>query len=88
MTRVPIRQCAGCRERKPQARMQRFVRAAGAGKPAWVPDNARKRSPGRGVYLCRSTEGEVSAECAKRVEKNRKYPGLASAAAEYGLQLG
>jgi predicted RNA-binding protein YlxR (DUF448 family) len=61
--------------------MQRFVRVPGPGKPAWLPDAGSKREPGRGVYLC-------SAECAKRVEKNKKYPGLASAAAEYGLQLG
>jgi predicted RNA-binding protein YlxR (DUF448 family) len=60
--------------------MQRFVRVPGAGKAAWLPDACSKR-PGRGVYLC-------SAECAVRVEKNKKYPGLASAAAEYGLQLG
>ena len=73
---VPIRQCAGCRARLPQKQMQRFVRQ----DRVWHPDAARRR-PGRGVYLC-------SAECAKRVEKNRKYPGLASAAAEYGLQLG
>ena len=61
--------------------MQRFVRAPGTGKATWQADGRSKRAPGRGVYLC-------SVECAKRVEKNKKYPGLASAAAEYGLQLG
>jgi predicted RNA-binding protein YlxR (DUF448 family) len=75
----PIRQCAGCRERKPQAQMQRFVREGT--RPSWLPDKGRKRLPGRGVYLC-------SAECVRRVEKNRKFPGLAASAAEYGLQLG
>jgi predicted RNA-binding protein YlxR (DUF448 family) len=78
---VPVRQCAGCRERKLQAAMRRFVRQGAT----WLPDarlGAKTiRLPGRGVYLC-------SAECVKRVEKNRKYPGLAAAAAEYGLQLG
>jgi len=76
--RVPVRQCAGCRERKPQAAMQRFVRID---QRSWRPDTGRKRRPGRGAYLC-------SAECARRVEKNKKYPGLAAAAAEYGLQQG
>jgi predicted RNA-binding protein YlxR (DUF448 family) len=59
--------------------MQRFVRAPG--KAAWQADAGSKRQPGRGVYLC-------GIDCARRVEKNKKYPGLASAAAEYGLQLG
>lgn len=59
--------------------MQRFVRT---GPGDWTADRPDcKRSPGRGVYLC-------SAECSKRVEKNRKYPGLAAAAGEYGLGLG
>jgi predicted RNA-binding protein YlxR (DUF448 family) len=75
---TPIRQCAGCRERKPQAQMQRFVRVDSR---SWRPDGPRKRQPGRGVYLC-------SAGCSLRVEKNRKYPGLASAAAEYGFDQG
>lgn len=75
---VPVRQCAGCRDRKPQSSMRRFVRT---GPHQWRPDSGGKRQPGRGVYLC-------SAECVRRVEKNKKYPGLASAAAEYGLELG
>ena len=58
--------------------MQRFVRS---GSREWLADAGLTRKPGRGVYLC-------SPECARRVEKNKKYPGLASAAAEYGLQLG
>ena len=58
--------------------MRRFVRT---GPREWRADPARKRAPGRGVYLC-------GAECAKRVEKNKKYPGLASSAAEYGLEQG
>jgi predicted RNA-binding protein YlxR (DUF448 family) len=58
--------------------MRRFVRAD---HRSWRPDAERMKQTGRGVYLC-------SAECAKRVEKNKKYPGLAAAAAEYGLELG
>lgn len=75
---IPFRQCAGCRERKPQAAMRRFVRT---GPRSWQPDHGRKKQPGRGVYLC-------SAECIMRVEKNKKFPGLAASAGEYGLQLG
>jgi predicted RNA-binding protein YlxR (DUF448 family) len=76
---TPIRQCAGCRERKPQAAMRRFVRTESR---TWQADVGRKRQQGRGVYLC------DSAECAKRVEKNKKFPGLAASAVEYGLELG
>jgi predicted RNA-binding protein YlxR (DUF448 family) len=79
-THTPIRQCAGCRERKPQASMRRFVRADAAGRVRWLAGEGKRRS-GRGVYLC-------SAECVKRVEKNRKFPGLAAAAVENGFLLG
>jgi hypothetical protein len=58
--------------------MVRFVRA-GAG---WIADapGARRRE-GRGVYLC-------SLACTRAVAKNRRYPGLASVAGEYGFQDG
>lgn len=57
--------------------MRRFIRT---GPRAWQAD-AGKRQPGRGVYLC-------SADCGRRVEKNKKFPGLAASAGEYGLELG
>jgi predicted RNA-binding protein YlxR (DUF448 family) len=54
----------------------RFVRT----EAGWCADLAatRRKQPGRGAYLC-------SAACAQRSAKNRRYPGLATAAAEYGL---
>jgi len=58
--------------------LRRFVRT---GPREWLSDDAKHLS-GRGAYLC------VSPECLKLVEKNRRYPGLASAAAEDGLQQG
>ena len=58
--------------------MRRFVRS---GTRSWSGDRDARRQPGRGVYLC-------SARCARAVEKNKKYPGLASSAAEYGFELG
>jgi hypothetical protein len=75
---VPVRQCAGCRERRPKASLRRFVRT---GPREWRSD-AAKRLPGRGAYLC------ASPDCLKLAEKNRRYPGLASAAAEDGFQQG
>ncbi|MGH7750907.1 MAG: YlxR family protein [Candidatus Dormibacteria bacterium] len=65
----PTRTCVGCRARRPQAELVRFVQVAGG----W----ATRRSPveaGRGAYLC-------SVTCAERAKKNRRYPGLAVAAA-------
>lgn len=75
---VPARQCAGCRERRPKAALRRFVRT---GPREWRFD-AAKRLSGRGTYLC------ASPDCLKLAEKNRRYPGLASAAAEDVFQQG
>jgi predicted RNA-binding protein YlxR (DUF448 family) len=43
---VPIRTCAGCGRKAPQAELLRFVAADGALAPS-------PRGPGRGVYTCR-----------------------------------
>ncbi len=51
--------------------MVRFTRGGPHG--AWMPDGP-SRLPGRGAYLC-------SPKCAARVAKNKRYPGLAAAAA-------
>ncbi|MHB1551283.1 MAG: YlxR family protein [Vulcanimicrobiaceae bacterium] len=68
----------GCRAVREQLALVRFVRTP----EGWQgdPPGARRR-PGRGAYLC-------SRECGARTAKNRKYPGLASAAAEYGFDRG
>jgi predicted RNA-binding protein YlxR (DUF448 family) len=59
-----------------QAELTRFVRTA----TGWHadPPATRRKQAGRGAYLC-------SAECAERARKNKRYPGLGAAAAEYGL---
>jgi uncharacterized protein len=72
--REPFRQCVGCRKRFAQRDLYRFVR----GVAGWSADRGRKRQAGRGAYLC-------SLECAKSAVRNRRYPGLATAALEYGL---
>ncbi len=46
MRRAPIRTCAGCGRKAPQAELVRFVARAGALAPG-------RREPGRGVYTCR-----------------------------------
>jgi predicted RNA-binding protein YlxR (DUF448 family) len=75
MTAAPARTCVGCRTRRGQPELQRFVRQA----EAWVADGSR-RSPGRGTYLCGS-------QCARAVIKNKRFPGLGTfAIAHYELQ--
>jgi predicted RNA-binding protein YlxR (DUF448 family) len=65
----------GCRSRRGQPELERFVQRAGG----WLADGAR-RGAGRGCYLC-------GAQCAKAVVKNKRYPGLgAYAIAHYELQ--
>jgi predicted RNA-binding protein YlxR (DUF448 family) len=61
---VPQRMCVGCRERFEQPALRRFV----LGSERWTADGP-KRSAGRGAYLC-------SRQCAVRVAKNKRYPGL------------
>ncbi|MGR4064005.1 MAG: YlxR family protein [Vulcanimicrobiaceae bacterium] len=73
---MPQRLCVGCRRRFDQRQLVRFVRAA----EGWKADEpgSRRRQPGRGAYLC-------SAACREAAAKNKRYPGLAASAAEYGF---
>ena len=61
---IPARTCVGCRTRREQPKLQRFVRREGG----WTADGPR-RSDGRGVYLC-------GTQCAGAVIKNKRFPGL------------
>ncbi len=63
---MPVRTCVGCRTRREQHELQRFVRVG----DGWSADGDR-RHDGRGVYLC-------GAQCAKAVIKNKRYPGFGS----------
>ena len=60
----PTRTCVGCRKRREQRLLARFVRRG----DRWTADGAR-RSDGRGVYLC-------GTQCAGAVIKNKRFPGL------------
>jgi predicted RNA-binding protein YlxR (DUF448 family) len=61
---IPQRTCVGCRTVFPQPALRRFTRR----ESGWAADTG-KRQDGRGAYLC-------SRECAQRVAKNKRYPGL------------
>jgi predicted RNA-binding protein YlxR (DUF448 family) len=71
MMATPVRTCVGCRTRREQPELQRFVRQP----DCWAADEAG-RSAGRGVYLC-------DGQCARAVIKNKRYPGLGAFATAY-----
>ena len=50
--KIPLRQCAGCREMKPKKELVRVVRAPDGG----ISLDFRGKAPGRGAYLCRDRE--------------------------------
>ena len=60
-TKIPLRQCLGCREMKPKKELVRVVRSP----EGQVDIDFRGKAPGRGAYVCRS------AECLKRALKSR-----------------
>ena len=56
MASGPIRSCAGCRRRRPQAELVRVALQPGGtvAVDPWVPDAGHlgRRSAGRGAYVC------------------------------------
>ena len=58
--KIPMRQCAGCREMKPKRELVRVVRSPEGA----ISLDTTGKSSGRGVYLCRS------AECLKKARKS------------------
>ena len=59
--KIPMRQCLGCREHKPKRELIRVVRSP----EGVISLDFRGKSPGRGAYLCHSTE------CFTRIRKSR-----------------
>ncbi|MGI6028833.1 MAG: RNase P modulator RnpM [Candidatus Heteroscillospira sp.] len=59
--KIPMRQCTGCREMKPKRELIRVVRAPDGS----ISLDFRGKAPGRGAYVCRSTQ------CLERAIKAR-----------------
>lgn len=59
--KLPMRQCAGCREMKPKNQMVRVVRSP----QGEISLDFRGKAPGRGVYVC------PDPECLKKAQKTR-----------------
>lgn len=61
MKKVPLRQCIGCREMKPKSELIRVVRSP----EGEISVDGAGRKPGRGAYVCRSSD------CLRRAQKSR-----------------
>ena len=59
--KIPMRQCAGCREMKPKNQMVRVVRSP----QGEISLDFRGKAPGRGVYVW------PDPECLKKAQKTR-----------------
>lgn len=59
--KIPIRQCAGCREMKPKKELIRIVRSP----EGEISIDFKGKKPGRGAYIC------PDAACLKRAVKSK-----------------
>ena len=64
--RIPLRMCLGCSEMKPKKELVRVVRSPEGS----VSVDLTGKAPGRGAYVCRSTDCLSKAIRSKRLEKN------------------
>ncbi len=60
MKKIPMRQCVGCREMKPKKDLVRVVKSP----EGVISMDLRGKAPGRGAYVCRSSE------CLRRAVKS------------------
>ena len=59
--KIPMRQCMGCRERKPKKELVRVVRSPEGS----VSMDLKGKAPGRGMYICRNRD------CLKKAIRSR-----------------
>ena len=70
--KIPMRQCAGCREKKPKRELIRVVRSPEGA----VGLDTTGKAPGRGAYVC------PLRECMKKAQKSRAIERALEAAVE------
>ena len=63
--KIPLRRCTGCNEQKPKKELVRVVRSP----QGEIALDRVGKMPGRGAYLCRSTQCLAKARKAKRLER-------------------
>lgn len=59
--KIPMRQCMGCRERKPKKELVRVVRSPEGN----VSMDLKGKAPGRGMYIC------PNPDCLKKAIRSR-----------------
>ncbi len=59
--KIPLRQCAGCREHRPKKELIRVVRSP----EGQISLDLTGKAPGRGAYIC------PLPECLKKAQKSR-----------------
>lgn len=65
---VPLRRCIGCMERKPKPELLRIVNSPFDG----VVIDENGKNPGRGAYICKSSDCIENAIRRKRIKINLK----------------
>ena len=63
--KIPLRKCLGCGEMKDKRTLVRIVRS----KEGEISVDFTGKKPGRGAYICKSTECLAKAQKAKRLER-------------------
>lgn len=63
--KVPLRRCCGCMEMKPKQELVRVVKS----NTGDVTLDLTGKAPGRGAYICRSSECFEKARKARRFER-------------------
>lgn len=64
--KIPMRQCMGCRERKPKKELIRVVRSP----EGTVSLDFKGKAPGRGAYICPRSECLKKAILSKALDRN------------------
>lgn len=64
--KIPMRQCMGCRERKPKKELIRVVRSP----EGTVSLDFKGKAPGRGAYICPNSECLKKAIRSKALDRN------------------
>lgn len=68
--KIPMRQCMGCRERKPKRELVRVVRSP----EGVVSVDLKGKAPGRGAYICPDPQCLQKAIRSKALERNLETP--------------
>ncbi len=69
--KVPLRKCTGCGEMKEKRELIRVVKSSDEnGEGVRISLDLTGRMPGRGAYVCKSTECLEKAQKARRLERS------------------